>query len=76
MSIESAIGPADAVPSSDSRRLPLKFSTVWSTVIEPPIIGLLPPACSYWVRKFTASEPPSTTTSASMSFGIFAITEA
>ena len=24
----AAIGPADAVPSSDSRRLPLKFSTV------------------------------------------------
>ena len=69
------MGPADGVPSSDSRRLPLKFSTVWSTVIDPPTIGLLPPACSYWVRKFTASAPPSTTSSASTSFGILAMTD-
>ena len=47
----------------------------WLTVIEPPSIGLSPPAFSYWVRKFTASAPPSTTSSASTSFGIFAITD-
>ena len=69
------MGPADGVPRSDSRRLPLKLSTVWSTVMEPPTIGLLPPACSYWVRKFTASAPPSTTRSASTSPGSLAITD-
>src|SRR5262245_20126658 len=69
------MGPAEGVPSSDSRRLPLKLSTVWSTVMEPPTMGLLPPACSYWVRKLTASAPPSTTSSASTSPGSPAMTE-
>ncbi len=43
--------------------------------MEPPIIGLSPPAFSYCVRKFTASAPPSTTSNASTSFGILAITD-
>src|SRR4029453_3278929 len=69
------MGAADGVPRSASGRLPLKFNTVWSTVMEPPTMGLLPPACSYWVRKFTASAPPSTTRSASTSPGSLAITD-
>jgi hypothetical protein len=53
----------------------LKLSTVWSTVMVPPIIGLSPPTCSYCVRKFTASEPPSTTTRASTSPGMVEMIE-
>ena len=49
-----------STPTSASFALPFDDSTVWSTMIEPPISLALPPACWYWLRKFDgvgAAEP-------------------
>ena len=70
----SAIGAELTMPTSRSDSLPFTPNTVWSTVIEPPISGFIPPIWSYCLRKFTASAPPNATKIASMSLGISAST--
>ena len=48
--------PLDAiVPSIAFFASPLAERTVWSTMIDPPMRWALPPACSYWFKKLTAS---------------------